>query len=236
MGESVLTRPFPRIDGELRCGEVPATRLAERFGTPLYVYDVRRIEQRYRAFAGAFSELAPLIAYSVKANGNLAVLDRLRRLGCGADVTSRGELFRSRRVGIPAGRIVFAGVGKTTQELREALREGIYGFNVESRGELERLDSVAAEEGTVAPFAVRVNPDVTSPTPHEYTRTGHATAKFGVPWSETLELYAWAAARPHLRARGIDVHIGCLLYTSPFADRRGGSVHRSTRSPASPGG
>jgi len=211
LGESVLTRPFRRIDGELRCGDVPAARLAARFGTPLYVYDVRRIEQRYRAFASAFAGVEPLIAYSVKANGNLAVLDRLRRLGCGADITSRGELFRARKVGIPANRIVFAGVGKTTDELREALREGVYGFNVESRGELERLDAVAADEATVAPFAIRVNPDVQSPTPHEYTRTGHATAKFGVPWNETLELYAWASTRPHLRARGIDVHIGSQI-------------------------
>jgi diaminopimelate decarboxylase len=132
-------------------------------------------------------------------------------MGCGADITSLGELFRATRAGVPGGDIVFAGVGKTCEEMRAALRAGIYGFNVESAGELRRLDTVAAEMGVRAPFAIRVNPDVLSPTPHEYTATGHAATKFGIPLRQAADLYRWAAERPHLRARGIDVHIGSQI-------------------------
>lgn len=216
MGEGVLTErsvadPFRRVEGELRCGSRPLSELADRYGTPLYVYDVRAIEERYRAFTDAFRGVDHLVAYSVKANGNLAILNRLARLGAGADIVSYGELHRALRAGIPAARVLFAGVGKTEGELRAGLEAGIYAFNVESRGELERLDRVAVELDVTAPFAVRVNPDILSPTPHEYTRTGHAETKFGVGVEETLELYRWAAGRPHLRARGIDVHIGSQI-------------------------
>lgn len=211
MGESLLIEPFARVGGVLHVGEVPAPELAERFGTPLYVYDVRRIEDRVRAFQAAFGGVDHLIAYSVKANGNLGVLRRLAALGCGADVTSRGELFRARRAGIPAERIVFAGVGKIPEEISMGLEEDILAFNVESRGELERLDAIATRLGRRARFAVRVNPDVLAPTPHEYTRTGHAQSKFGVPWDETHDLYRWAAGRPALQAVGIDMHIGSQI-------------------------
>jgi diaminopimelate decarboxylase len=203
--------PFRRVDGELRCGGHPLGELAARFGTPLFVYDLRAIESRYRAFAQAFAAVEHLVAYSVKANGNLAILNRLGGLGAGADIVSLGELHRALRAGIPAERILFAGVGKTATELRAGLEAGIYAFNVESRGELERLDRVAGEMGVVAPFAIRVNPDVESPTPHEYTRTGHAESKFGVGAAEAIQLYRWARARPNLRARGIDVHIGSQI-------------------------
>jgi len=206
------------VDGELRCGDVPAAELAERFGTPLYVYDVGHIEARFDMFERAFSGIDHLLAYSVKANGNLSILRRLGARGAGADVTSAGELFRARRAGIDAGRIVFAGVGKTAAEIHYALGEGIYALNVESRGELERTDEVATALGTRAPFAIRVNPDVLSPTPHEYTRTGHATTKFGVPLNETRDLYRWASDRPALRPRGIDVHIGSqIVDPAPYA-------------------
>jgi diaminopimelate decarboxylase len=199
------------VDGELRCGGVRAADLAERFGTPLYVYDIRRIEDRIRAFAKAFSGIDHLLAYSVKANGNLSVLRRLSVLGCGADITSAGELYRARKAGIPAEHIVFAGVGKTEPEMVYALREGIYAFNVESAGELERLDAVASALGLRARFALRVNPDVLSPTPHEYTATGHAATKFGVPVQEAAQLYRWAKGRRNLEARGVDVHIGSQI-------------------------
>lgn len=211
MGEGVLTEPFPRVDGQLLCGGIPAEELARRFGTPLYVYDVRRVEERVRAFQSAFAGIDHLLAYSVKANGNLHLLSRLRALGCGADVTSRGELFRAERAGIPGEGIVFAGVGKRADEMRAALETGIYGFNVESRGELERLDAVAEAMDVRAPFALRVNPDVLSPTPHEYTATGHAETKFGVPLRDAAALYRWAASRPHLLVRGVDVHIGSQI-------------------------
>lgn len=217
MGQSLLTPPFPRVDGEIRCGEIRAAELADRFGTPLYVYDGRRIDERVEAFQRAFAAVDPLIAYSVKANGNLSILRRLRDLGCGADITSLGELYRARRAGIDASRIVFAGVGKSAEEMRAALEAGIYAFNVESAGELERLDSVARGLGVRAPFALRVNPDVLADTPHEYTATGHAATKFGVPLGEAMGLYSWAAGRPHLEARGVDVHIGSqIVDTAPY--------------------
>jgi len=216
LGEGLLTpsggqEPFPRSRGQLHCGDFTLEELAERFGTPLYVYDVRAIEARFEAFGEAFRDVDHLVAYSVKANGNLAILNRLARLGSGADIVSLGELSRALRAGIPADRILFAGVGKTETELRAGLEAGIYAFNVESRGELERLDRVAGALGTVAPFAIRLNPDIDSPTPHEYTRTGHAESKFGVGPEEALELYGWAAERPTLSARGIDVHIGSQI-------------------------
>ena len=219
MGPGVLSDPFPRVDGELRAGSFPLAELAERFGTPLYVYDLEQIEARYHAFGHAFREVDHVVAYSVKANGNLAILHRLGQLGAGADIVSLGELHRARRAGIPAERILYAGVGKTEEELRAGIKAGIYAFNVESRGELERLDAIAASLGEVAPFAIRVNPDILSPTPHEYTRTGHAETKFGVPVEETFELYEWARSRNHLRARGVDVHIGSqILDPSPYFD------------------
>lgn len=214
---ATMTSPFPRVDGELRCGEVGLSELAERFGTPLFVYDMAHVEARFRAIDRAFREVDHLVAYSVKANGNLALLHRLGRLGAGADIVSLGELYRARRAGIPAERIVYAGVAKSEEEMEAALREGIHAFNVESRGELERLDRVAERFGVAAPFAVRVNPDILSPTPHEYTRTGHAESKFGVPVPEALELYRWSRTRPTLRPRGIDVHIGSqILETEPY--------------------
>jgi diaminopimelate decarboxylase len=209
-----MTPTIRREDGELLCGEIPAGDLADRFGTPLYVYDIRRIENRVRAFHDAFEGVDHLLAYSVKANGNLTILRRLRALGCGADITSRGELFRAHKAGFPPEQIVFAGVGKTEVEIAEALEHGIYSFNVESRGELERIEAVASRTGRVARFAIRVNPDVFAATPHEYTRTGHATTKFGVAWDETLELYQWAGTREYLRPIGIDMHIGSQIVDS----------------------
>jgi diaminopimelate decarboxylase len=208
---------FPRIDGELVCGGIPLRELAERYGTPLFVYDLDHVEERFRAVGEAFGDVAPLIAYSVKANGNLALMAHLGRLGAGADIVSEGELHRARLAGVPAGRIVFSGVAKTASEMRRALEEGILAFNVESRGELERLDRVARDTGAIAPFAVRVNPEVVPPTPHEYTRTGHADSKFGVVAHEAVDLYRWAAAREHLRPVGIDVHIGSqILEAEPY--------------------
>lgn len=211
MGQGVLSEPFPRRDGVLLCGEVPTETLAERYGTPLYVYDIRRIEARLGRFQSAFAGVDHLLAYSVKANGNLSILRRLAALGCGADITSAGEMYRAGRAGIPACDTVFAGVGKTEAEMRQALEAGIYAFNVESAEELALLDRVAVSVGVVAPFAIRVNPDVLSPTPHEYTATGHAATKFGVPLRQAADLYRWAAGRAGLRARGVDVHIGSQI-------------------------
>jgi len=175
------------------------------------------IRGRFQALGEAFAPADPLLAYSVKANGNLALLNRMAALGAGADIVSGGELFRALRGGISPGGIVFAGVGKTDEELKAGLDHGIYSFNVETTSELHRLDSLAAERGGRAPFGVRINPDIEAPTPHEYTRTGHAAAKFGLPVPIAVGLYRWAATRPHLQIRGIDVHIGSqIVDPGPF--------------------
>lgn len=217
VGESVLKQPFPMRDGHLRAGSQAVEDLAARFGTPLYVYDAEIIRDRYRMISEAFAPLDPLIAYSVKANGNLAVLDLLAGLGAGADIVSGGELYRARTAGIPADRILFAGVGKTENEIRYALREGIWALNVESRQELEAVSRVAESMNGTAPVALRLNPNIVSPTPHEYTRTGHLATKFGIGAEQVLELYEWASRDPHLEVRGIDVHIGSQISSAdPF--------------------
>jgi diaminopimelate decarboxylase len=208
---------FPRVDGGLRCGPFLVQELAEEYGTPLFLYSMDYIRGRFKALEEAFAPANPLLAYSVKANGNLALLNRLAAVGSGADLVSGGELFRALRAGISPGKIVFAGVGKTDEELKAGLDARIYAFNVETTDELHRLDSLAAERGTKAPFGVRINPDIDAPTPHEYTRTGHAAAKFGLPVPVAVGLYRWAATRPHLQVRGIDVHIGSqIVDPAPF--------------------
>lgn len=204
-------KPFPLRDGQIFCGPLAVAELAETFGTPLYLYDFDFVRRRIQAFQDAFADVRLLLAYSVKANGNLGILSRLSELGVGADIVSGGELFRARKAGISAGKIVFAGVGKTEAELKQALDARIYSFNVETVGELHRLEELARERDGKAPFGVRVNPDILSPTPHEYTRTGHAETKFGLPVPVAVGLYRWAANRPHLSIKGIDVHIGSQI-------------------------
>ena len=215
MGTGVLTTespPFPRIGGVLHCGPHSLEDLAQEHKTPLYVYDADRIVDRLQTLRAAFAELTThlLVAYSVKANPNLAVLELLARAGAGADIVSGGELYRALRAGIPAERIVFAGVGKSRDEMRCGIEAGIMSFHVESAQELELLGAVAAEAGAVAPVAVRVNPDVHSPT-HEFTRTGHAAAKFGVSPREAHAHFRRVAAHPALRAVGVNVHIGSQI-------------------------
>jgi len=217
VGAGVLTAagpPFARCGGVLHCGAYSLEELARRYQTPLYVYNGDRILDRKRtleeAFGGPEASPGPLVAYSVKANPNLAVLDLLARAGAGADIVSGGELYRALRAGIPADRIVFAGVGKSPAELRYGIEAGIMSFHVESAQELDALGALAAEMGAVAPVAVRVNPDVHSPT-HEFTSTGHAAAKFGVSPGEAHEMYRRVAGHPALRAVGVDVHIGSQI-------------------------
>lgn len=205
------SQPFPTTDGLLRCGAFSVKELADRYGTPLYLYNFDFIRHRVRTFQEAFEGVDLHLAYSVKANGNLGLLSRLGSLGVGADIVSGGELFRALKAGIQPGKIVFAGVGKTMEELRAGLDARIYSFNVETMGELYRLEELARERGGRAPFGVRINPDILSPTPHEYTRTGHAESKFGLPVQVAVGLYRWAASRPHLQIRGIDVHIGSQI-------------------------
>jgi diaminopimelate decarboxylase len=220
MGTGLLTADesvFQYRDERLHCDGVSAEVLVAEYGTPLYVYSERGILERYRAFTGAFAAVDPLIAYSVKANGNLAVLRVLAEAGAGADIVSGGELYRARLAGIPAHRIVFSGVGKTITELAAALDAGIYAFNVESEGELRTLSELAVTMKTRAPVALRVNPDVETRTPHHYTSTGHKATKFGIPYAESEQLYRTAAALPGILVRGIDVHIGSqIIEVEPY--------------------
>jgi diaminopimelate decarboxylase len=204
-------------DGVLICEDVPIPEIVARWGTPTYIYSQSAIRRRYQDLAHAFESIPHLIAYSVKANGNLAVLSGLAEMGAGADIVSGGELYRARMAGIPADRIVFSGVGKTVRELAAALSEGIYGFNVESEGELRALSELAEATGVAAPVALRVNPDVETPTPHAYTRTGHATTKFGIPIDDAQRLYRLTADLPGVRVRGVDMHIGSqILAVEPY--------------------
>jgi diaminopimelate decarboxylase len=207
---SKMPDAFPRVDGGLRCGRHRVQELGERFGTPLFLYSMDSIRTRFQAVDQAFAPANPLVAYSVKANGSLAILNRLAALGAGADIVSGGELFRALKAGISPGKILFAGVGKSDEELKAGLDARIHSFNVETTGELHRLEALASERGGRASFGVRINPDVEAPT-HEYTKTGHAGAKFGLPVPVAVGLYRWAATRPHLQARGIDVHIGSQI-------------------------
>lgn len=208
---STFDDAFPRVKGKLLCGPFSVQKLAREYKTPLYLYSMDAIRQRFEEMEKAFAPANPLIAYSVKANGNLALLNRLSAMGAGADIVSGGELFRARKAGVTPGKILFAGVGKTDEELKAGLDARIYSFNVETTGELHRLEALAEETGGRASFGIRINPDVDAPSPHEYTKTGHAAAKFGLPVPIAVGLYRWAASRPHLRPRGIDVHIGSQI-------------------------
>jgi diaminopimelate decarboxylase len=208
---------FTRRDGVLHCEDVSLDELVARWGTPLYVYSANAIRERYRELDGALASVPHLIAYSVKANGNLGVLRTLAEMGSGADIVSAGELRRALLAGIPADRIVFSGVGKTVNELAAALDAGIRCFNVESEGELRALSELATVTGCTAPVALRVNPDIDAPTPHHYTRTGHAATKFGIPAADALRLYRLAAELPGLRVVGVDAHIGSqILEVEPY--------------------
>jgi len=212
-----MSDTFLHRDGILHCEDVPVPDIVARWGTPTYIYSRSAIQDRFRELSGALGGYPHLIAYSVKANGNLAVLRALADVGAGADIVSAGELFRARLAGIPADRIVFSGVGKTVPELAAALAEGIYAFNVESEGELRSLSDLASATGQEARIALRVNPDVDTPTPHAYTRTGHAATKFGIPIADAPRLYALARELPGLSVRGVDMHIGSqILAVEPY--------------------
>ncbi|HLY06015.1 MAG TPA: diaminopimelate decarboxylase [Rhizomicrobium sp.] len=206
---------FEYRQGKLHAENVDLEELADEAGTPLYVYSTATLERHYRVFAAAFPADA-LIAYSVKANGNLGVLKTLARLGAGADVVSGGELVKALSAGIPAEKIVFSGVGKTRTEMAEALKAGIYQFNAESEPELEVLSDVATELGSTAPLTIRVNPDI-DPRTHAKISTGMAETKFGIPWKRARDAYRMAASLPSLRIVGVDVHIGSQITSlEPF--------------------
>ena len=199
-----------RADGGLHAESVPLAAIAARYGTPCYVYSRAALESAYREFQAACAARDVLICYAVKANSNLAVLNLLARMGSGFDIVSGGELERVLAAGGDPKKTVFSGVGKTEGEMRAALTTGILCFNVESEGELERLNSVASELRKTAPVSLRVNPDVDAKT-HPYIATGLAETKFGIAYEDALPLYRKAAKLPGLRVIGIDVHIGSQI-------------------------
>ncbi|MGH8418116.1 MAG: diaminopimelate decarboxylase [Pseudomonas sp.] len=204
--------------GELFAEGVALSAIAERFGTPTYVYSRAHIEAQYRAYADALSGMPHLVCFAVKANSNLGVLNVLARLGAGFDIVSRGELERVLAAGGQADKIVFSGVGKTRDDMRRALEVGVHCFNVESTDELERLQVVAAELGKRAPVSLRVNPDVDAGT-HPYISTGLKENKFGIAIADAEDVYIRAAQLPNLEVIGVDCHIGSQLTTlSPFVD------------------
>jgi len=209
---------FNYRDGELYAEDIPVANIADRFGTPAYVYSRATLERHYRAYDDALAGRPHLVCYAVKANSNLAVLNVLARLGAGFDIVSAGELERVIRAGGDPAKVVFSGVGKQRWEMRRALEAGVRCFNVESDTELDRLNEVAGELGVKAPVSLRVNPDVDAGT-HPYISTGLKDNKFGIDIAEAPAVYERAAALPNLDIQGVDCHIGSQLTSvSPFLD------------------
>jgi len=209
---------FAYRGGALCAEEVSLEDIARRFGTPCYVYSRAVLERNYAAFARALAGRSALIAYSVKANGNLALLALLARLGAGFDIVSGGELARVLKAGGDARKVVFSGVGKTEAEIAQALEARILCLNLESEAELERVAAVAARLGVKAPVAFRVNPDVDAKT-HPHISTGLKQSKFGVAYADAERLYRDAARRPAIEVVGIGCHIGSMMAgAGPFID------------------
>ena len=201
---------FGYVGGTLCCENVPLDHIAQRVGTPTYVYSKRAILAAYRRYETALAPRSAWVCYAVKANANLGVLNLLARAGSGFDIVSGGELARALAAGADPGRIVFSGVGKTEAEIAAALQAGIACFNVESAPELETIDRVARTAGRRAPISLRINPDV-DPQTHQYIATGLKLNKFGIPADEAEQLYAFAARLPGVEIAGIDCHIGSQI-------------------------
>ncbi len=201
---------FAYRDGVLHAEDVDLTALSREVGTPFYVYSTATLERHYSVFTEAFADVKATLCYALKANSNQAVIATLARLGAGADIVSGGELKRALAAGVPGGKIVFSGVGKTREEMAAALDAGILCFNVESEPELIALSQVASARGMTAPISIRVNPDVDART-HAKISTGKSENKFGIPVSRARTVYAEAAALPGLRITGVDMHIGSQI-------------------------
>ncbi len=202
--------PFQYCENQLYCEAVPVARLAEEYGTPLYVYSAGAIVEALKTLQEAYAEVDPLVCYSVKANSNLGVLKLLNGHGSGFDVVSGGELFRVVKAGGDPGKTVFAGVGKSDPEIAQAIEAGVLMFNVESEAELESIARVAASMGRVAPIALRVNPDV-DPKTHRYTSTGQKESKFGLDIDRAMRIAGTVKDIPSLSMIGMHMHIGSQI-------------------------
>lgn len=212
---------FEYRDGKLFAEEVSVTKLAEEYGTPLYIYSAATFRRHFKAFDSAFEGLDHLTCYSVKANSNLSILKMLVEMGAGMDVVSGGELFRALKAGVTPDRIVYSGVGKRENEIREALGAGILMFNVESMAELIKINDVAGDMGKTARISIRINPDV-DPQTHPYISTGMKKNKFGLDIEHSLEAYKLAKELDNIEPVGMDCHIGSQLTSiDPFLEALG---------------
>lgn len=209
---------FQYKDGQLFAEDVSVEALARKFGTPLYVYSAATLRRHFKAFDSAFDGLPHLTCYSVKANANISLLKLLKECGAGMDIVSGGELHRALAAGVPSSKIVYSGVGKREEEMRQALAADILMFNVESMGELERLSWVASDMGKTARISLRINPDV-DPKTHPYISTGLKKNKFGLDIEQSLAVYSRAMTLPGIEPVGIDCHIGSQITTlEPFLE------------------
>ncbi len=209
---------FRYHNDSLFCEDVPLERLAKEQGTPCYLYSHATLTRHFQAFDRAFSSIPHLVAFAMKANSNLAILRFMASQGSGADIVSGGELFRALQAGIPPDKIVFAGVGKSDEEIAYALESDILLFNVESSAELQALNDVARGKGKLARVALRVNPDI-DPRTHSYISTGLKKSKFGIGADRVLEEFKKAATLPHIQVIGVHTHIGSqLTQVSPFVE------------------
>jgi diaminopimelate decarboxylase len=216
-----MVHHFQHRDGVLFAEDVNVNELAEKVGTPFYVYSSATLRRHVRVVREAFGGIDMLMAYAMKANSNQAVLKLMAAEGCGADVVSGGELQRALAAGIPAEKIVFSGVAKTVAEMRQGLEAGIKCFNVESEPELERLSMVAADLGLTAKVSVRINPDVDART-HAKISTGKSENKFGISYKRAREVYKRIAELPNIEAVGVDMHIGSQITDlEPFGNAFG---------------
>jgi diaminopimelate decarboxylase len=213
MGQGILTAGFTRSSetGALQCEGVTVERIARDVGTPVYIYSSATIRDRYERLAKALSGVPHRIHYTLKANSNRAVLRLLKEIGAGADVVSGGELEKALGAGFPPTDIIFGGVGKTDDELREAIAARILLINAESEAEIRRIDQLAREAGVKAPIGLRVNPELTLRAAHDYIKTGEKGHKFGIPFDEALNVARVAARLPNVELLGLDMHLGSQL-------------------------
>jgi len=203
--------PFTRVEGTLHCEGVPLDRLADVVGTPAYVYSAASIRNQFGRLAQTLAAVSHRVHYACKANSSLGLLALLKSLGACIDVVSGGELFRARAAGFAPDEIIFGGVGKSPDELRAAIAAGVHVISIESEAELRQLDALAGESGAVARVGIRVNPEITVETFHEYIKTGEKGDKFGVPFDDAHSVARLAHALPHVRLVAIGMHIGSQL-------------------------
>src|SRR6185312_4532059 len=209
---------FEYRQGELYCEQVPVSQIAKQVGTPCYVYSHATLIRHIRAYDNAFKNIPHLIAFAMKANSNLAVLRLMAKEVSGVDIVSGGELFRALKAGVPPSKIVFAGVGKNAEEIRDALKAEILMFNIESPAETHAINDVAASVGKIAPVALRINPDI-DPKTHPYISTGLKKSKFGISAEQALDDFKLATTLTNIEIVGVHKHIGSqLMHVSPYVE------------------